>query len=110
MAYSMETMEFIETPTFTRLVTSLLTDDEYGDLQVDLSENPELGDLIKGGGGIRKVRCAAQGRGKSGGARVIYYWLKDDHQIYMLLVYPKSKKDTLTDRETAILRELVKEL
>ena len=110
MAYSMRSMEFIETPTFTRLVTSLLTDDEYSGLQVDLAENPELGDLIKGGGGIRKVRCAVQGRGKSGGVRVIYYWLKDGYQIYMLLVYPKSKKDTLTDRETAILHDLVKEL
>ena len=50
------------------------------------------------------------GRGKSGGVRVIYYWLRDNDQIYMLLIYPKSKKDNLSDRETAILRELVKEL
>jgi hypothetical protein len=49
-----------------------------------------------------------QGRGKSGGVRVIYYWVKDDHQIFMLVVYPKTKKDNLTDRETAILREYVK--
>ena len=42
--------------------------------------------------------------------RAIYYWIKDDHQIYMLLIYPKSKKDTLTDQETALLRELVKDL
>jgi hypothetical protein len=49
-------------------------------------------------------------RGKSGGVRAIYYWIKDRHQIYMLVVYPKSKKDDLSDKETAILRELVKEL
>ncbi len=42
--------------------------------------------------------------------RAIYYWVKDDQQIFMLVVYPKSKKDTLTDKEVAILRELVKEL
>ena len=53
---------------------------------------------------------AGQGRGKSGGVRVIYYWLREDHQIYMLVIYPKSRKDTLTDKETAALRELVKEL
>ena len=41
---------------------------------------------------------------------MIYYWVKDNHQIYMLVVYPKSKKDALTDKETAILRDLVKEL
>ena len=70
----------------------------------------QRGDIIKSGGGIRKLRYAAQGRGKSGGVRVIYYWVKDNHQIYMLVVYPKSKKDDLTDKETAILRDLVKEL
>ena len=103
-------MEFIETQTFTRLVLELLTDDEYAALQRVLVENPERGDVIKGGGGIRKLRHALPGRGKSGGVRVIYYWLRNDGQIYMLLIYPKSKKDTLTDRETALLREFVKEL
>jgi hypothetical protein len=103
-------MEFIETPTFTRLVTQLLTDDEYRGMQNVLVEDQERGDIIQGGGGIRKLRHAVQGRGKSGGVRVIYYWVKDDHQIYMLVIYPKSKKDTLTDKEVAILRELVKEL
>lgn len=110
MAYIMRDMEFIETPIFTRLLTALLTDDEYAGLQNVLVENPERGDIIKGGGGIRKLRHALSGRGKSGGVRVIYYWLWDDGQIYMLLIYPKSKKDNLTDRETALLREFVKEL
>lgn len=103
-------MEFIETPTFTRLLTALLSDDEYLGLQNVLLDDPSRGSLIKGGGGIRKLRHALTGRGKSGGIRVIYYWIRDDQQIFMLLVYPKSKKDDLTDRETAILRELVKEL
>ncbi|MHB1084253.1 MAG: type II toxin-antitoxin system RelE/ParE family toxin [Thiobacillus sp.] len=103
-------MEFIETPTFTRMITALLSDDEYGQLQIELVDDPARGDLIKGGGGIRKMRYAAQGHGKSGGVRVIYYWIKDNHQIYMLVIYPKSKKDNLTDKETAILREFVKEL
>jgi hypothetical protein len=110
MADIMKMMEFIETPTFTRMLTALLTDDDYRGLQNELMEDPESGDIIKGGGGIRKLRYAAQGRGKSGGVRVIYYWVKDNHQIYMLVVYPKSKKDNLTDKETAILREFVKEL
>jgi hypothetical protein len=103
-------MEFIETPTFTRLLGGLLSDDEYAGLQNVLVEDPERGDVIQGGGGIRKLRYALSGRGKSGGVRAIYYWLRDDHQIYMLLIYPKSKKDNLTDRETALLREFVKEL
>jgi hypothetical protein len=103
-------MEFIETPTFTRLLTSLLTDDEYVGVQNILVETPDRGDVIKSGGGIRKLRYALPGRGKSGGVRIIYYWIRDNQQIYMLLIYPKSKKDNLTDKETAILRELVKEL
>jgi hypothetical protein len=110
LAYTISVMEFIETPTFTRLLTDLLSDDEYSDLQNVLVENPERGDILKGGGGIRKLRHALPGRGKSGGVRVIYYWLRDDGQVYMLLIYPKSKKDDLTDRETALLREFVKEL
>jgi len=103
-------MEFIETPTFTRLITSLLSDEDYKDLQSLLAENPEAGSVIRGGGGIRKIRHSLQGRGKSGGIRVIYYWIKDDHQIYMLVAYPKSLKDNLSDKETAILRNLVKDL
>ncbi len=103
-------MEFIETPTFTRLVTTLLADDEYRGLQNDLLSNPARGALIKGGGGIRKLRFAMVGRGKSGGVRVIYYWVPAQNQIYMLLIYPNSRKDDLSDRETAVLREHVKEL
>lgn len=103
-------MEFIETPTFTRQAVALLSDEEYRALQNHLAEDPECGDLIKGGGGIRKIRHAVQGRGKSGGVRAIYYWIKDGHQIYRLVVYPKSRKDSLSDQETTILHQLVKEL
>jgi hypothetical protein len=88
----------------------LLDDDEYRKLQNQLMENPESGDLIKSGGGIRKIRCAIKGQGKSGGTRVIYYWMKNRDQIYMLVAYPKAKKDDLSDAEKAILREFVKEL
>ena len=103
-------VEFIETPTFTRSLLDLLSDDEYANLQAILMERPEQDDLIRGSGGIRKLRYARAGRGTSAGVRVIYYWLREDGQIYMLLIYPKSKKDDLTDREVALLRELVKEL
>jgi hypothetical protein len=109
MAYS-QNMIFIETPTFSRLITELLDDDEYSKLQAELAKHPDAGDLIKNGGGIRKLRWKRAGTGKSGGIRVIYYWLTEDNQIFMLVVYPKSVKDNLTDKETAILRKLVKEL
>ena len=103
-------MEFIETPVFTKLVLDLLDDEEYRELQNVLLLDPAYGALIRGGGGIRKMRFAIDGRGKSGGVRTIYYWAKPRDQIYMLLIYPKSKKDTLSDKETEILRAYVKEL
>jgi hypothetical protein len=110
MADNLQSIEFIETPTFTRQVTQLLTEDEYRQMQNSLMADPGRGDLIRGSGGIRKLRHALQGRGKRGGVRAIYYWLKDDGQIYMLVIYAKSGKDDLSDQELAILRELVKAL
>ena len=103
-------MEFIETPTFTRQITELLTDDAYRGLQNLILENPERGDLIVGGGGLRKLRYALPGRGKSGGMRTLYYWRRDAHQVLMLVAYPKSKKDNLSDAELAILRRLIEEI
>ncbi len=109
MAYILR-MLFIETPTFTRLIASLLEDDEYSKLQEELVKRPDAGDLIKDGGGIRKLRWKRAGTGKSGGIRVIYYWITEDEQILLLVAYLKSTKDNLTDKETAVLRKLVKEL
>jgi hypothetical protein len=103
-------MLFIETPTFTRLIVTLINDEEYSKLQVELAKRPDAGDLIKNGGGIRKLRWKREGTGKSGGIRVIYYWITEDEQILMLVAYPKNVKDNLSDKETAILRKLVKEL
>jgi hypothetical protein len=65
-------VEFIETPTFTRAITSLLADDDYAHMQIALVQNPSLGDVIRGGRGLRKLRYAVSGRGKRGGIRVIY--------------------------------------
>jgi hypothetical protein len=74
-------MVFIETPTFTRQVALLLSGEEYRQLQNALVVDPACGALIKGGGGLRKIRHAVQGRGKSGGVRAIYYWLTEHDQI-----------------------------
>jgi len=67
-------MIFVETAAFTKRIMALLTDDEYGRLQQALEARPAAGAIIKGSGGIRKFRWSAQGKGKSGGARIIYYW------------------------------------
>jgi mRNA-degrading endonuclease RelE of RelBE toxin-antitoxin system len=68
-------MVIIETPIFTRIIKEIMSDDEYRELQEALVNRPNSGDLIKKSGGLRKVRWKLQGRGKSGGIRVIYYWM-----------------------------------
>jgi hypothetical protein len=110
MADNKSAMEFIETPVFTKLITELLPDDSYRLLQGDLTKNPQAGDLIPAGGGIRKLRFALPGKGKRGGARLIYYWQTSKDKIYLLLAYAKAKQENLEPTQTAILKTLVKEL
>lgn len=100
-------IEFIETSMFTRQIKEIATDDELKELQRELIESPEKGDLIRGTGGLRKIRMAIGSQGKSGSARVIYFLATEDI-IYMVMVYPKSKKDSLTDAEKAELKKLTK--
>ncbi len=88
-------ISFVETKLFTRLVSDLLGDDEYALLQQALIANPELGDVIPGSGGVRKMRWGAAGRGKRGGLRVIYYLRTRQGQIWMLTVYPKNVADSI---------------
>ena len=102
-------MRFIETPIFTKDVDNLLQDEEYRALQLALLLRPEQGVLIPGSGGLRKLRWGLKGKGKRGGCRVIYYWDKRQESFYMLLVYPKSKKDDLTPEQARALSKLVQE-
>lgn len=100
-------MIFVETTSFTRRMMSLLTDEEYSRLQQVLVERPDIGNIIKGSGGIRKVRWAAGGQGKSGGARIIYYWAVRQDTVLMLTVYAKNERQDLTDQELKVLRATV---
>lgn len=99
MAYNeIKTAVFIETSTFTSLVKAYLADDDYAALQKHIMENPKSGPVIRGSGGIRKVRWALPGMGKSGGVRVIYYWLESQAQIFMLTIYGKSEKANIDNK------------
>jgi hypothetical protein len=102
-------VELIETSIFTRQITALLSDEEYGGFQSRIAANPELGALIRGGGGIRKVRVAVGSRGKSGGARVIYYWAVRKDVILLLYAYPKNEAGDLTSKQVSRLAKVVKE-
>ncbi|MEG3135408.1 type II toxin-antitoxin system RelE/ParE family toxin [Rouxiella sp. T17] len=85
---------------------ALLNDDEYRKFQQYLADNPLIGDVIPDTGGLRKIRWAAGGKGKSGGVRIIYYYLLSDLQIRLLLIYKKGIKDDLSQQEKKILRGL----
>ena len=105
---SFNRVHFVETPVFTKQITALLDDRDYRQLQVTLALKPAAGDLIRGSGGLRKIRWAVRGRGKSGGIRVIYY-LVDEGEIYFLLAYAKNEQEDLDSRQLRVLRNLVKE-
>jgi hypothetical protein len=80
----------IETSVFTRWVTKTLSDEDYATLQQGLVDNPDAGDLVRGGAGMRKVRWALPGGGKSGGIRVLYYWRVSAEQVYLLFLFAKG--------------------
>ena len=100
-------VEFIETSFFTRRITDVLSDDEYADLQAFLRENPEAGDLIPAGGGLRKIRWKASGHGKRGSVRIIYY-CRTKEKLIMLYAYHKTEQEDLTSSQLKALREFVK--
>jgi hypothetical protein len=86
----------VETAIFIRRAEKLLNEDEHTDLISYLASHPDAGDEIVGTGGVRKVRFAAMGKGKSGGVRVIYYFYDQDIPIYALLIYGKNERADLT--------------
>ena len=103
---------FFETPLFTRLLADYLNDESYQALQRMLLENPELGDVIPGTGGFRKVRWedSRRGKGKRGGLRVIYYYLTADHQIWFFTLYDKDEATDLTSGKKVLKKAIQAEL
>jgi hypothetical protein len=87
-----------------------LNDNDLLEVQLELLENPKKGDIIKGTGGARKLRYAIRGKGKSGGARIIYVDIIYTEQIHLLLCYPKSVKTDLTNDEEKSIRAIINNL
>jgi mRNA-degrading endonuclease RelE of RelBE toxin-antitoxin system len=86
---------FIETRLFSRLVGAYLSEDEYAALQQALVDDPERGAIVRGSGGVRKIRWGQPGRGKRGGVRVIYYAKTREGVIWMLTVYAKNEEQAV---------------
>ncbi len=100
-------MELVETPVFTRQVTQQLEDEDYRALQLSLLTYPEAGAIIPRSGGLRKLRWRLPGRGKRGGARLIYYWNRPQNQLFLLFLYPKNVQSDLTPSQLRVLRDLI---
>ncbi|MGH8613218.1 MAG: type II toxin-antitoxin system RelE/ParE family toxin [Gammaproteobacteria bacterium] len=101
-------MLFIELPAFAR--QDLFDDDGLRAVQLRLLEDVEAGDLIPGGRGLRKLRAALPGRGKRGGARVIYYWRASHDLCYLVFAYAKSRREDLTPAQVRALAALMREV
>jgi mRNA-degrading endonuclease RelE of RelBE toxin-antitoxin system len=99
-------LTFVETKLFTQLVQNYFSD-EYAALQHAIVANPEAGDLIRGSGGVRKLRWGLAGRGKRGGVRVIYYLRLRHGQVWMLTMYAKNEADTIPG---SVLKKIKEEL
>jgi hypothetical protein len=100
---------FFETPVFTRRLPEYLSDAAYRALQGALLENPDFGGVMPGTGGFRKARWQdpRRGKGKRGGLRVIYYYLRDDNQIWFFTLYDKDEATDLTSDEKKMLKRAI---
>ena len=102
------TREFVMLPEFDKRCKEIgFTDDDLKSLQEELTINPEKGDLIRGTGGLRKIRVAFEGRGKSGSARVCYVDFAVFERIYLITAYTKNEKDNLTQKERNEVHKLI---
>lgn len=106
---NLPSMVFEEFAPFTRRVADLLDDDDLARIQAQLLARPDTGKIIPKSGGLRKLRVAAKGHGKRGGARIIYYWVVDRDRILMLDIYAKNEREDLTAAQLKQLRLLIED-
>ncbi len=99
--------KFIESSLFSRMVYDYLSEDDYTAFQQFLLEQPEAGDVVKGSGGVRKVRWARAGSGKSGGVRVCYYTRNAAGEILLLVIYAKSVRANISGSILKQLKEVL---
>jgi hypothetical protein len=100
----------VETGSYIASASELFDDAQRDAIILELSANPMVGDVIPGTGGIRKVRAPASGRGKRGGARVIYFVAPKEGPVYLLMVFAKNAQTDLTPRQKSFLAGLVESI
>lgn len=110
LAYTLDMQTVVELPEFIRRTHGLLSASEIQLLVNYLAEFPQAGDLMQGTGGVRKLRWAREGKGKSGGVRVIYYFHSELIPLYLLTLFAKNERANLSMAERNELAQLVKQL
>jgi hypothetical protein len=102
-------MEFFEAPAFSRHLSGYLDDEQYRGVQNALASKPDLGDLMPGTGGFRKLRWAdtRRSKGRRGGLRIIYYWFDNHNQIWMMAIYDKNEASDLTPDQRKLLKTAI---
>jgi hypothetical protein len=100
-------MTVVETARFLKDAKPLMSDSERDELVAFVGANPEAGEIIPETGGVRKIRCALAGRGKRGGARVIYYYHNERRPVFLLAAYGKNEKANLSKAERNAMKQLV---
>lgn len=102
--------EFVRLPSFESSAKGVLSEEEIRRMEEDLIANPWAGDLMANTGGVRKVRVANEGRGKSGSTRVVYLYVEVRETIYLLLAFPKNAQANLSAGEKSQVRKLVAQI
>jgi hypothetical protein len=102
-------MEFFEAPAFTRELYRYLSEDSFAELEILLTSHPEVGDIMPGTGGFRKIRWIdkRRGKGRRGGIRVIYYLFSIDDRIWLFSIFDKNEMTDLSPREKKQLKYAV---
>lgn len=101
----------VETPTYLKAADKAgMTTDERENAILAVAANPEAGDMIAGGGGTRKLRLAGRGKGKSGGYRVVTYYMTEDEPVFLISVINKADQANLSDGQKALVKEVAKEI
>jgi hypothetical protein len=103
-------MEIIRTSNYAKRARKLLKEAEIKAAEDEIAQAPDAWPVIKSTGGVRKARAARGASGKSGGVRIIYYYVVVHEQIYLLDIYAKNERDNITEASKKMLRETVKVL
>ncbi len=100
----------VETPAYLRKAERVLSEEQRTEIVNVIANSPDIGDLIRGSGGVRKVRVSLAGRGKSGGARIVYFYHNDRIPVFLLTLFAKKEKENLTKAEVNQLKSLTTEI